>query len=105
MSDPLDFYRQSCARYRQFPRHRRGNIKAFGERGANCVVNYITDSEGKNKADAKNVAKPCRPLAIECDVTNPAQVESMMMEIGTNAAAWTFSLTTLESFVTGPSRK
>ena len=58
-------------------------IKAFGERGAKCVVNYVADPEGENKADAKNVAQTLAdPLVIECDVTNPAQVESMMMEIG-----------------------
>ena len=58
-------------------------IKAFGERGAKCVVNYVADSEGKNKADAQNVAQALRdPLVIECDVSNPTQVESMMMEIG-----------------------
>ena len=58
-------------------------IKAFGDRGAKCVVNYIADPEGKNKADAQSVAQALRdPLLIECDVSNPAEVESMMMEIG-----------------------
>src|SRR5437868_8217453 len=58
-------------------------IKAFGERSAKCVVNYVADPEGKNKADAENVAQTLAdPLVIECDVSNPAQVESMMMEIG-----------------------
>src|SRR5438552_16780834 len=58
-------------------------IKAFGERGGKCVVNYVADSEGKNKADAQNVALALRdPLVIECDVSNATQVESMMMEIG-----------------------
>ena len=58
-------------------------IKAFGERGAKCVVNYVADSEGKNKTDAQNVAQALKdPLVIECDVSNPTQVESMMMEIG-----------------------
>ncbi|MEY2551323.1 MAG: 3-oxoacyl-[acyl-carrier protein] reductase, partial [Verrucomicrobiota bacterium] len=57
-------------------------IKAFGARGANCVVNYVTDPEGKNKTDATNVAAALRePLVIECDVTNPAQVEAMMKQI------------------------
>jgi 3-oxoacyl-[acyl-carrier protein] reductase len=58
-------------------------IKAFGEHSAKCVVNYVADPEGKNKADAENVAQTLAdPLVIECDVSNPAQVESMMMEIG-----------------------
>src|SRR5438094_962366 len=58
-------------------------IKAFGNRGAKCVVNYVADPEEKNKADAQNVAQALSdPLVVECDVTNPTQVESMMMEIG-----------------------
>jgi 3-oxoacyl-[acyl-carrier protein] reductase len=57
-------------------------IKAFGQRGANCVVNYIADPAGQNKADAKTVAKELKdPLVIECDVTKPEQVESMMQQI------------------------
>jgi 3-oxoacyl-[acyl-carrier protein] reductase len=58
-------------------------IKAFGQRGAQCVVNYVVDPAGQNKADAESVAKELNdPLVIECDVTKPEQVESMMMEIG-----------------------
>jgi 3-oxoacyl-[acyl-carrier protein] reductase len=58
-------------------------IKAFGKHGAQCVVNYLTDAEGLNKTDATNVAKELEePLVIECDVTQPGQVESMMIEIG-----------------------
>jgi 3-oxoacyl-[acyl-carrier protein] reductase len=58
-------------------------IKAFGKRGARCVVNYIVDPAGENKGDAESVAKELKdPLVIQCDVTNPEQVESMMMEIG-----------------------
>src|SRR3954465_3394928 len=58
-------------------------IQAFGERGANCVVNYVADNAGQNKADAEGVAKGLRdPLVVECDVTNPAQAEAMMKQIG-----------------------
>src|SRR5213083_206683 len=58
-------------------------IKAFGKRGAQCVVNYVADGQGQNKADAENVATELKdPLVIECDVTQPGQVESMMTEIG-----------------------
>src|SRR6266513_5495758 len=57
-------------------------IKAFGERGAKCVVNYVVDPAEQNKSDAESVAKELKdPLVIECDVTKPEQVESMMMEI------------------------
>jgi 3-oxoacyl-[acyl-carrier protein] reductase len=62
-------------------------IKAFGKRGAQCVVNYVTDAQGQNKADAANVARELNdPLVIECDVTQPDQIESMMMEIGDKRA-------------------
>src|SRR6266513_2969344 len=57
-------------------------IKAFGKRGAGCVVNYVTDPEGQNKSDAESVARKLKePLIIECDVTQPDQVESMMKQI------------------------
>ena len=57
-------------------------IKAFGDRGAQCVVNFISDPEGKNKADAENVAGGLKhPLVVECDVTKPDQVEAMMKQI------------------------
>jgi 3-oxoacyl-[acyl-carrier protein] reductase len=47
------------------------------------VVNYVADTQGENKTDATNVAKELKePLVIQCDVTQPGQVESMMMEIG-----------------------
>jgi 3-oxoacyl-[acyl-carrier protein] reductase len=58
-------------------------IKAFGRRGAQCVVNYISDPAGQNKADADAVVAALKdPLLIECDVTHPGQVESMMKTIG-----------------------
>jgi 3-oxoacyl-[acyl-carrier protein] reductase len=58
-------------------------IKAFGKRGAQCVVNYVADAAGQNKSDADAVAKELKdPLVIECDVTGPEQVEAMMKTIG-----------------------
>jgi len=57
-------------------------IKAFGKRDAKCVVNYFTDPQGQNKADAEAVAKDLNnPLLIDCDVTKPDQVEAMMKQI------------------------
>ena len=50
-------------------------IKAFGARGAKCVVNYFSDPQGQNKADAEMVAKELKePLLIDADVTKPEQV-------------------------------
>src|SRR2546429_7250308 len=58
-------------------------IRAFGQRGAKCIVNYVDDQPGQNKADAEKVARTLvDSLVIQCDVTNAEQVESMMMEIG-----------------------
>jgi len=57
-------------------------IKAFGQRGAKCVINYVADSAGQNRSDAENVAKELQdPLMIECDVTSPDQVEAMIKQI------------------------
>ena len=57
-------------------------IKAFGAHGAQCVVNYVADAQGQNKGEAMNVAKELtEPLVVECDVTQPQQVEAMMKQI------------------------
>jgi 3-oxoacyl-[acyl-carrier protein] reductase len=57
-------------------------IKAFHAHRARCVVNYVADPKNENKSDAETVAKQLNePLVIECDVTNPLQVESMMRQI------------------------
>src|SRR5882762_6516170 len=57
-------------------------IKAFGQCGAQCVVNYVADAQGQNKTDAANMASELNePLVIECDVTQPTQVEAMMTQI------------------------
>jgi 3-oxoacyl-[acyl-carrier protein] reductase len=57
-------------------------IKAFGERSAQCVVNYVADEQGQNKADAMMVADELNdPIVMECDVTQPQQVEAMMKQI------------------------
>ncbi|MGI8431071.1 MAG: 3-oxoacyl-ACP reductase family protein [Chthoniobacterales bacterium] len=60
-------------------------IQAFGERGAQCVVNFISDPEGRNKSEAEEVASRLKnPLTLECDVTKPDQVEAMMQKIATD---------------------
>lgn len=57
-------------------------IKAFGRHGAQCIVNYVADAQGQNKADAVKVARELdEPLVIECDVTQAPQVEAMMKQI------------------------
>jgi len=57
-------------------------IKAFSKRSAQCVVNYVEDAHGQNKADALSVAKELNEsLVVECDVTQPQQAEAMMKQI------------------------
>src|SRR5437868_2348270 len=57
-------------------------IRAFGAHGAQCVVNYVADAKSQNETEAMNVAKELpNPLVIECDVTQPQQVEAMMKQI------------------------
>ena len=82
MTDPLDFTGKTILVTGSSRGIGAEMIKAFGLRGANCVVNYIADPDGTNKTDATNVAAALRePLVLECDVTNPAQVEAMMKQI------------------------
>jgi 3-oxoacyl-[acyl-carrier protein] reductase len=83
MTDPLDFTGKVVLVTGSSRGIGAGLIKAFDKRSAQCVVNYVSDAQGQNKADAENVAQELKdPLVIQCDVTQPAQVESMMMEIG-----------------------
>ncbi len=82
MSDPLDF----TGKIVLITGSSRGigaeMIKAFRRRGAQCVVNYVADPQDQNKADAMKVAAELgEPLVIECDVTQPQQVEAMMQQI------------------------
>jgi 3-oxoacyl-[acyl-carrier protein] reductase len=82
MSDPLDFTGKVVLVTGSSRGIGAEMIKTFGQRGANCVVNYIADSAGQNKAEAETVAKELKdPLVIECDVTKPEQVEAMMKQI------------------------
>ncbi|HAF02914.1 MAG TPA: beta-ketoacyl-ACP reductase, partial [Spartobacteria bacterium] len=82
MSDPLDFTGKVVLVTGSSRGIGEKLIKAFGERGAKCVVNYVVDPAGQNKADAESVAKELKdPLLIECDVTKPEQAESMMKQI------------------------
>src|SRR5947209_17964485 len=82
MSDPLDFTGKVVLVTGSSRGIGAEMIKAFGARGAKCVVNYIADAAGQNKSDAEGIAKQrTEPLVIQCDVTEPPQVEKMMSEM------------------------
>src|SRR5215510_5695603 len=82
MPDPLDFTGKTVLVTGSSRGIGAEMIKAFGQHGAQCVVNYVPDAQGQNKADAMKVADELQhPLVIECDVTQPQQVEAMMNQI------------------------
>ncbi|MEA3209477.1 MAG: 3-oxoacyl-[acyl-carrier protein] reductase [Chthoniobacter sp.] len=56
-----------------------GIVRALDERGARCVVNYVADPEGRNRADAETLAASLQSaLCIECDVSDAEQVKVML---------------------------
>ena len=60
-----------------------GLVTAFAQRGARCVVNYVTDAAGRNRADAEQVARALPGAVIlQGDVGDAAQVGTMMAETG-----------------------
>jgi 3-oxoacyl-[acyl-carrier protein] reductase len=82
MNDPLDFTGKIVLVTGSSRGIGAKMVQAFDARGARCVVNYISDAEGINKADAMNVAAALKdPLVIDCDITQPAQVEAMVKQI------------------------
>src|SRR5947199_8491795 len=82
MNDPLDFTGKVVLVTGSSRGIGAEMIKAFGKRGAKCIVNYFTDPQGQNKADAEAVAKELpQPRLIDCDVTKADQVEAMMHQI------------------------
>jgi 3-oxoacyl-[acyl-carrier protein] reductase len=59
-----------------------GLVKAFGEHGARCAINYVADAAGRNKTDAERVAAAIPGAKIfECDVGNAESVGTMMESI------------------------
>jgi len=60
-----------------------GMIEAFSRLGARCVVNYVNQGAGRNKADAEAVAARLNnPLVIECDIGDSQRVAEMFAAIG-----------------------
>ena len=82
MTDPLDFSGKVVLVTGSSRGLGAAMIQAFAKRGARCVVNYIADEKGQNKADAESVAQEIPDaLVIACDVTRPDEVDAMMSAI------------------------
>src|SRR6266404_5233613 len=59
-----------------------GVISAFGQRGATCVINYVADPAGRNRADAEQVASGLKKaILVQADVSDVVQVTAMMSQI------------------------
>jgi len=59
-----------------------GIITAFGQLGARCVINYVADVEGRNKADAERVAAALPEVRVfQGNVGNPEHVGTMMERV------------------------
>ena len=59
-----------------------GLIGAFARAGARCIINYVADAAGRNKADAQSVAAGIRDaIVVECDVASDSSVAEMMKQI------------------------
>jgi 3-oxoacyl-[acyl-carrier protein] reductase len=57
-------------------------IRAFADRGAACIVNYVDDPADRNKADAQRIANEIKAaVCLECNVADPQQVAAMMSQI------------------------
>ena len=59
-----------------------GIVRALADRGARCVVNYVGDPAGRNRAEAESVASGLTDAeVIECDVGDAARVGAMMDQV------------------------
>jgi len=57
-------------------------LSAFGRAGANCILNYVADPEGRNQAEAERVAASLpKSQIIQADVGDPGQVGQMFEKV------------------------
>jgi 3-oxoacyl-[acyl-carrier protein] reductase len=82
MDDPLDFSGKVALVTGSSRGIGAAIITALGQRGTQCVVNYVTDKNGRNLADAQAVAATLKnALVLQCDVSDVAQVSDLMARI------------------------
>ena len=59
-----------------------GIVRALAGRGAKCVVNYLEDPDGRNRAEAESVASGMRDaIVLQCNVGDAAQIDAMMEQV------------------------
>jgi 3-oxoacyl-[acyl-carrier protein] reductase len=59
-----------------------GIVGGLSDRGAKCVVNYVDDPDGRNRAEAESVAAGLKDaIVLQCNVGDAAQVEGMMDQV------------------------
>lgn len=59
-----------------------GIVRALADRGAHCVVNYVEDAAGRNRAEAESIASGMSDaVLLQCDVGDAAQVDAMMDQV------------------------
>ena len=59
-----------------------GLVRAFAAHGGRCVVNYVADADGRNRAEAEAVATATgAAMTVACDVADHAAVGEMLRSI------------------------
>jgi 3-oxoacyl-[acyl-carrier protein] reductase len=59
-----------------------GIVRALDDHGAKCVVNYVQDPDGRNRAEAESVAADLKDaIVLQCNVGDAAQVDAMMEQV------------------------
>ncbi|GBD35421.1 3-oxoacyl-[acyl-carrier-protein] reductase FabG [bacterium HR36] len=67
-------------------------VEQFAQAGADCVINYFADAEGRNRTDAESLAAQLRRQGkrvqvLEADVRQPQAVERMMQQVANDCGS------------------
>src|SRR5689334_297451 len=82
MNDPIDLAGKTALVTGSSRGIGAGIVRALGDRGARCVVNFVDDPAGRNRAEAQSVAAGLKDaLLLQCDVGDAAQVAAMMDQV------------------------